>query len=557
MTRNSEKVMIVESVGLSNLVQVTNNTKFVVPDGMMLVEGVLGVANTKNRNNRYYTTEEYQKHVKSFNERILETNGILGEMEHPKSMNIDLNNVSHKVMEVWMDDFGRVNGKILLLDTPKGQIAQSVIRSGSPLPISSRAVGKVNPQTGETVLEFLSTWDLVGTSGFKQASVNKSTNESLEVNGVEMIVESLVVGLDSESKIINESVNENSEYVHISELQTIVENLVAKALPNIVTESKEDDEKLTIENIDERFKHVYANVIEQWVVGEYTPKIMESIQSWVVGEYTPIVEQWVTEHALPKFGNILEQWVATEYTPIVEQWATKEFAPHLAGVVESWVTTEYSQKFGNVVESWVKKEFAPNFGEIIEKFIIESKEEDEELKIGEEKEEEVTESRKSNVNESKEEEVTEEEEEEVKENDNEKEDVKESHIFKSKLLGSIDALINEAKEEVVEEEEEEQVQVDEALFYHAPTWLKQIPKHLKSTWTAMNESQRSEVYRRASIRTMITNEDVRVFWNSININEIVESQIPQVIQRDLQTINESVENNPFAGVFAIANRLKQ
>lgn len=571
MTKTNNAVMIVESVNASALTQVTSS-KYNVPEGMMLVEGVLGVAGVKNRNNRYYTLEEYQRHVDDFNIRIQESNGILGEMEHPKSMNIDLNNISHKVMEVWVDDFGTVKGKLLLLDTPKGQIAQSVVKSGSPLPVSSRAMGKVDGKTGKTVLEYLSTWDLVGTSGFAQANV-KQISESLEVGESQIIVESMEVNLDQTGSIINE--NSTGEYVHISEIKAIVENLLAEALP-IMESAKDQKEELDIAVIDERFENVYGVAIEKWIVEEYTHKILEGVQGWITKEFVPhfgnVLEGWITNEFAPvveswtinEFAPMVESWTINEFAPVVENWTINEFAPVLenwtinefAPMVESWTINEFApvlenwtvnefapmveswtiNEFAPVVETWTTKEFAPMFGSILESYQSETGSKF----IGESKDEEVTETEK---------------EEEVKESEKE-EEVTEAKRFTSSLLDKVNSIVNEAKQ--IEKPETPTERVDESMFIMGPNWLRKIPQRHKQTWQALNESQQDEVYRRASIRTIRTDEDINVFWDAINFHTLLENKIPNTIDRkEFVQVNENQNSNPRNRISAIAQAYRK
>lgn len=97
-------------------------------------------------------------------QKLINENRALGEIDHPNDSIINLKNVSHCVVEAsWQ---GRdVIGKIKILETPSGKIARSLIESGIPLGISSRALGSVREENGRTVVEDdlqIICYDLVG-----------------------------------------------------------------------------------------------------------------------------------------------------------------------------------------------------------------------------------------------------------------------------------------------------------------------------------------------------------------------------------------------------------
>lgn len=522
----SNNVMIVESLASSTFKSIVSET-IKVPEGMMLVEGVLGVANVKNRNNRYYTFEEYQRHVNSFSQRIAETNGVFGEMEHPKSMNFDLRNVSHKVMEVRLDEGnGNVIGKLLLLDTPNGKIAQSIVRSGSSLPVSSRALGAVDPKSGETVLEYLSTWDLVGTSGFKQAAVNQLISESME-SPSGMIVESLQINLDENNNFINEELGTT---VHATEIKKLFEAYMAEN--NIVSTSENATTDEDIEQrVDELFAMRYAPIIESWMNTTFSSKFADGLQTWLVEAYAPEISNWLMESFVPELTSGIQSWITEHYTPEIadsmQSWITEEYTPEISNSIQSWITEEYTPEIAASTQSWITEHYTPKLTEGIESWINEGN---------------------------------------ITINGNAKpvnENVNVSglfdapaQMFKSAILESIQEKVNVAKS--ITPVEITSTRIDEALFKTGPSWLKNIPSQHKSSWSVLNESQRESVFRKAAIRRFDTQNDVSVFWDSIDFQSIVESGIdPKTISR---TINENVNGSaqhPKSQIFALAKRFSQ
>ena len=107
------------------------------------LSGIFMQADIKNRNGRNYPLAELTTAVESANQRILESKGIMGELDHPQSLTINLDRVSHVITDIRLEG-SNVMGKAKLLDTPMGQIAKTLAESGVALGVSSRGAGQVN-----------------------------------------------------------------------------------------------------------------------------------------------------------------------------------------------------------------------------------------------------------------------------------------------------------------------------------------------------------------------------------------------------------------------------
>jgi len=116
-------------------------------NGKIMLRGIIQRANTLNQNGRIYPRSILEREVLNYQKLIKEDRAI-GECDHPDSSVVELKNVSHIVREAKLkgDD---VYGVIEILNTPSGQIVQSLIESGVTLGISSRGVGSTKMQ-GET-----------------------------------------------------------------------------------------------------------------------------------------------------------------------------------------------------------------------------------------------------------------------------------------------------------------------------------------------------------------------------------------------------------------------
>lgn len=113
----------------------------------LYLSGIMMQAALRNGNGRVYPTNEISKAVEGMQERIKGGHFILGELNHPDVLSINLANVSHAITEVRMDGNNAV-GKMKLLNTPSGQIAKAIIEGGVRLGVSSRGTGNVN-ESGE------------------------------------------------------------------------------------------------------------------------------------------------------------------------------------------------------------------------------------------------------------------------------------------------------------------------------------------------------------------------------------------------------------------------
>lgn len=109
----------------------------------LYLAGRMMAAEQKNLNGRNYPKTEIERAVQLINGKIKEGAYIMGELNHPDNLSIDLKNVSHIITEAWMDGNNAV-GKCKILNTPSGQIVQNLIEGGVRLGVSSRGTGNVN-----------------------------------------------------------------------------------------------------------------------------------------------------------------------------------------------------------------------------------------------------------------------------------------------------------------------------------------------------------------------------------------------------------------------------
>ena len=163
-------------------------------DGLIHMTGLFGETGTRNRNGRVYSKENYSEMVESLQPEI--ERGLLGELNHPYNLSIDLNNVSHKIDKIQMNEDGTCTGEITILSTPKGDIVKSLIEAGLPIYVSSRGAGQID-EDGNVTLTRLVTWDIVS-----QPSV---------VNARFDVKEGLYENIDENLLLISEAEKEDEE----------------------------------------------------------------------------------------------------------------------------------------------------------------------------------------------------------------------------------------------------------------------------------------------------------------------------------------------------------
>ena len=432
-------------------------------NGMMTLTGVFGVCGVRNNNKRVYETSNYAKMVQEMKSEIEKNNGIPGELEHPQTMNITLENISHKITDINIDENGLVTGSITLLNTPKGKIAQAIVEGGLPLFISSRATGQVDAASGNVTLERIATYDLVGSPGFSQARLKLNENQIAE-----SICESVYYVTDKND------INENNT-IDDMEMKELLEKF--EALENRVVELEEQNEELR-EQVEE------SNNLD-------VKRLADSIQKWIVEEYSPMVQQWVVEEFAPEHAEeIVEESVdaskdmfINEMADKVQQWVVEEFAPE----VQDWITEEYSpeiqnwivEEFATGVLNWVIEEYAPE----VEKYMNENFMENVKNYVAEHVNESIAESKKNSLS---------------------------SIDTTLKVLESLEATKPTYSRKAIITEGAE----DEPLF------VRNMPAEARVKWEMASEGVKESITRRAKLYDFTNEGAIDRFWANVEFDEV-------------------------------------
>jgi hypothetical protein len=118
------------------VLETTNEGKDLFMKGICIQGGV------KNANERVYPVDQISIAVKTLNEQIGKGNSVLGEVDHPDDLKINLDRVCHMITDMWMDGANGY-GKLKILPTPMGELVKTMLQAGVKLGVSSRGSGEV------------------------------------------------------------------------------------------------------------------------------------------------------------------------------------------------------------------------------------------------------------------------------------------------------------------------------------------------------------------------------------------------------------------------------
>ena len=115
------------------------------------IKGVILQTEITNRNGRMYKFGTMNREVQKYNEEFIKRGRALGELGHPDGPTINLDRVSHKIVELQPEGHNFI-GKAKLLETPMGKIAKSLLEEGVQLGVSSRGLGSLKKENGSSVV---------------------------------------------------------------------------------------------------------------------------------------------------------------------------------------------------------------------------------------------------------------------------------------------------------------------------------------------------------------------------------------------------------------------
>lgn len=172
--------------------------------GRLIVHGVLQRAEAKNQNGRVYPRPILEREVEKYLTESVKQRRALGELDHPDSSIINLNNVSHNIIDMeWRGN--DLVGKVEVLTTPSGNILRELFRAGIKLGISSRGMGSVK-QLDERTVEVQDDFELIAfdfvsnpsTHGAYLHPMNESKGQTFidKYEGVNKVITDILTGFN-------------------------------------------------------------------------------------------------------------------------------------------------------------------------------------------------------------------------------------------------------------------------------------------------------------------------------------------------------------------------
>ena len=520
-----KQCMLFETLGkVSDLtVQESKN-----PSEGVRLSGVFGVCGVKNQNNRIYDKANYAQMVESL-QKVIATEGCPGELEHPNNFNINLENVSHKIESIEMNEDGTITGTILLLNTPKGKIAQAIVEGGLPLYISSRGAGTITNE-GRVNLTSLKTYDLVGTPGFSQAKLTLKENQTVESLNESLddgnIMWAIVEDDDSSDDLLSIDDDKKSDDKKSDDKKDDKKEEKEEKKSEEKSDDSEKEEKKKKDNKDNKDSKVTMeelkksidaladkvttleaqlhvaqesaqpnyNAIEMWIKEEFAPsfknEVSESIKQYVNEEFAQKVQNWVCE----EFANEINEWVendvAAEFNENISEniknYVNEEFAEHLqgwiveefGGQVDKWVTEEFAgtienwiaEEYSNVVENWINEEYAP---------ALENK---------------INESVNANV----------------------AQYISENNAARLDEIDSLLETLSDDKNSAVEEIVKETKAADKYANVYA---VKNMPAEYVPSWNMIDEARKDEIVRSSKMYDFTKEGVLESFWGSVDFEK--------------------------------------
>jgi len=154
----------------------------------LYLKGICIQGGVKNANQRVYPITEINRAIETLNKQIKTGYSVLGEVDHPTNLRINLDRVSHMITEMWLDGPNGY-GKMKILPTPMGNLVRTMLESGVKLGVSSRGSGNVNEHDGAVSDFDIVTVDIVAQPSAPNAYPTAVYEGLMNMNGGQRILD--------------------------------------------------------------------------------------------------------------------------------------------------------------------------------------------------------------------------------------------------------------------------------------------------------------------------------------------------------------------------------
>jgi hypothetical protein len=154
----------------------------------LYLKGICIQGGVKNANQRVYPISEINRAIETLNKQVKTGYSVLGEVDHPTNLRINLDRVSHMITEMWLDGPNGY-GKMKILPTPMGNLVRTMLESGVKLGVSSRGSGNVNENDGAVSDFDIVTVDIVAQPSAPNAYPTAVYEGLMNMNGGQRILD--------------------------------------------------------------------------------------------------------------------------------------------------------------------------------------------------------------------------------------------------------------------------------------------------------------------------------------------------------------------------------
>jgi len=560
MAKNDKIVLVLEKS--------SENLKHIKDGNDIILEGIFAQFGVVNNNDRIYEENEYLPHLEYLQKKIAE-NRLIGELDHPEKFDISLSKISHVIENLeYNKDTRTVKGRVRLLDTPQGRVAKTLVESGVPISISSRAAGLVESDKHVKIKKIF-TYDLVADPGFENAVLSKM-NESLGILNENVAIYDVTSKYpDMLENFSDKKINHDmTRYVTADELNTYsmllkeeiesiqknISDIPAQNIDSTISETVNKLVKYTnhiagllnenIEKQDKSEKYVsqlkeeltrsidYCNYLKECIENgvSYTEYVAEQANKGI--KYT----EYVAEHTNAELQFIAEQAnKGIKYTEYVAEHANAELQFIAEQANKGIKYTEYigeslSEELGNVTK------YTDYLGESVEQGIEYSEYVAEQAQtIGDYAEYALHENAKTTTTEKTKTDYS---------SLDEKVNTILTSIKKQKVDETITKLEETAKQKVSTSiSESSQHKADKVIADVLNSgevenkWLVEAPEQFKKIWESLDESTKNDINAQAKTYNLSTPYQIKNFWETrtltskkeeVPVNESKTTELPKL-----------------------------